>query len=332
MATSTWNTYSSAWRCFQAFAVQHDVGCILHAEPIKREGVFSNYVTYCAIHLGLSYVTIKTHLAAIRFFFIQGATSSDPFLFPNGQPFLKLQYTLKGIKKSHSSCRNRRLPITITMLKQFLFLLNKGLFGSYIDVMLKSVILLAFFAFLRCGEFTSLSTTFNPEVGLSRADISIPQNPNSQAMRLTLKASKTDPFRQGVTLQVFPTFNELCPVAAMQAFLSIRDATVGSSPQAPLFQLPNLLPLSRTQFTSYFDSLLTILHLPVASIRPHSFRIGAATAAASAGVPDHLIKVLGRWKSDCYQRYIHTDPSLISNAQTSMASIRTMLTSASTFS
>ena len=38
----------------------------------------------------------------------------------------------------------------------------------------------------------------------------------------------------------------------------------------------------------------------------HSFRIGAATAAAAAGVPAHFIKMLGRWESEAYQLYVRT--------------------------
>ena len=38
----------------------------------------------------------------------------------------------------------------------------------------------------------------------------------------------------------------------------------------------------------------------------HSFRIGAATAAVQAGLEDSVVKMLGRWESSAYQRYIRT--------------------------
>ena len=40
----------------------------------------------------------------------------------------------------------------------------------------------------------------------------------------------------------------------------------------------------------------------------HSFRIGAATSATQANIPDSYIKMLGHWQSNCYQRYIKTPP------------------------
>ena len=46
-------------------------------------------------------------------------------------------------------------------------------------------------------------------------------------------------------------------------------------------------------FTSGFCSLCGT---PIRESKGHSFRIGAASAA---GLPDWLIKVLGRWSSDC---------------------------------
>ena len=38
----------------------------------------------------------------------------------------------------------------------------------------------------------------------------------------------------------------------------------------------------------------------------HSFRIGAATAAVAQGLPEALIKTLGRWQSSAYMTYIRT--------------------------
>ena len=38
----------------------------------------------------------------------------------------------------------------------------------------------------------------------------------------------------------------------------------------------------------------------------HSFRIGAATTARQAGIPDAQIQMLGRWQSNAYKQYIKT--------------------------
>ena len=42
------------------------------------------------------------------------------------------------------------------------------------------------------------------------------------------------------------------------------------------------------------------------------YRIGAVPTAASVGLPPWLIKTLGRWTSDCYERYIQCPHSLLS--------------------
>ena len=75
--------------------------------------------------------------------------------------------------------------------------------------------------------------------------------------------------------------------------------------------------------TSLLRQLLLRLGYNDNQFSGHSFRIGAATSAAASGVEDHIIQTVGRWSSDCYIRYIHTDitdSNIICKAQNNMCS------------
>ena len=97
----------------------------------------------------------------------------------------------------------------------------------------------------------------------------------------------------------------VCPIRALGDFLALRGASEG-----PLFTLSDGRPLTRRQLSSTVQSILHSAGY-TGSYSGHSFRIGAATTAATRGVPDHLIKTLGRWSSDAYQIYIRTPVSSI---------------------
>ena len=94
--------------------------------------------------------------------------------------------------------------------------------------------------------------------------------------------------------------------------------SLGAKLTSPLFLNSEFgnSPMSR----DHFISLLRQLRLGYNDnqFSGHSFRIGAATSAAAPGVEDHIIQTLGRWSSNCYIRYIHTDSNIICKAQNSM--------------
>ena len=89
----------------------------------------------------------------------------------------------------------------------------------------------------------------------------------------------------------------------------------------PLFYFQSGVLLTRWSVTKLLRDSACSAGLPYRSPKGHSFRIGAASTAAAAGSPDWLIKVLGRWSSDCYQLYIRTPESVLLSAVPRMASV-----------
>ena len=91
--------------------------------------------------------------------------------------------------------------------------------------------------------------------------------------------------------------------------LSRCCAIRGSSP-VPLLMCVTGAPLSPSMVNAWVRFVLKAAGVP-GNYSSHSFRFGTATSAALADVLDHVIKILGRWFSDCYSRYIRTPPHVI---------------------
>ena len=70
----------------------------------------------------------------------------------------------------------------------------------------------------------------------------------------------------------------------------------------------NRIPQSKTKFIEATRQALSTANFPAKDYAGHSFTIGAATTAATAGLEDSTIQTLGRWKSSSYKLYIRTSP------------------------
>ena len=171
--------------------------------------------------------------------------------------------------------------------------------------MLWSACCLASFGFRLASEFTTPpQNNYLPRCTLLVSDINIGIDSN---LYVRIKMSKVDPFRQGHVLLIAPTNTPICAVSAMEFFLQCR----GNSPR-PLFKFANNTFLTRNKLNIVMKSWLSPLHLDTNRFSSHSFRIGAASTAAAAGLPNWLIQILGRWSSQCYIRYIRISSSTIS--------------------
>lgn len=247
----------------------------------------------------LSINTIRLYLSALRFVQISRG-GGDPSM----TSLPRLHYVLRGIARSQpKASRPARLPITIEVLEK-LFRAWAAVAPNYENTMLWAACTLAFFAFLRCGEFTSVSS--NRPVILAASDVEVDNCHNPTYLRLTLRGSKTDPFGASCALFVGRTHTQVCPVSAVLAYLSIRPSTPG-----PLFIQADGTPLSRTALVTAVRAALSTTGMDLSRFTGHSFRIGAATTAAQAGLSDSLIQTLGRWRSSAFTRYIRTPSTVL---------------------
>ena len=151
------------------------------------------------------------------------------------------------------------------------------------------------------GEFTCPSHTAFSSAMLTVGDVAVDSHISPTRMTVLVKQSKTDPFGAGTTLQFGATGDYLCPVTAMLGYLAVRPPSPG-----PLFVFEDGATLSRARLVQSLHEALVLVGMDDGRFSGHGFRIGAATAAASAGLQDSLIKTLGRWRSSAYTVYIQT--------------------------
>jgi hypothetical protein len=238
---------------------------------------------------GLAQSSITTYIAAVRSLHI------DLGDLDQTQGASRLARLLRGIRRARASPRPLRLSITNNVMN----LLRTALSSPSFDhATFWAACCTAFFGFPRVSELTCPGP-FIPSRYLALEFVA------TGHFGLRLKSSKTDPFGEGCTVLLGPSGGTVCPVKALLRYLAIRGPLPG-----PLFICNNGSPLTPTLVNFRLRSILHSAGL-TENYSSHSFRIGAATSAAVSGMPDHLIKTLGRLSSDAYLRYIRTSPEVL---------------------
>ncbi|KNZ80852.1 Integrase/recombinase xerD like protein, partial [Termitomyces sp. J132] len=301
LAASTRKTYSTGQRQFiihaQLNGLYNPDGSIL---PASEPAILS-----WVAHLGgrVQPKTIKAYLSAMRSLHVDG-----------GLPFTSVESPLvqrlvRGIKRYHGE-RDRKpvQPITLPILTTLLAQLKPGTIPG--DTTTYAACCLAYSGLLRSGELTvGKGGKYSASLNLSRRSVQfLPTFADATHVRLTLPASKTDPFRKGVTITVAAAPGQLtCPVAALKALF----IETPRPDDAPLFEQLDGQALSYSHFVKSIRNALSLAGLNPEIYAGHSFRRGAASAAAAAGYSDYEIQLLGRWRSDSYKLYIDNDPNRI---------------------
>lgn len=280
-------TYSSAQRQYLAFCQSYQI------QPLPLSEVSVCLFAAFLAHRGLKSQSISTYLSGLRH--LQVSAGFQP---PDRSEWPRLQYVLKGITRSQPQAGIRRLPITAAIMSQLQLALPQACAGQMEAKLLWAACCMGYFGFMRSGEFTS-DKTADPAV--QSTDVAVDSHESPKIVRIRLRRAKTDPFGRGVDIFVSRTGTALCPVSAILNYLAVRPGGEG-----PLLVHADGSPLTRDQFVQKVKKALKIAKIDPSSYSGHSFRIGAASAAAAAGVPAYFIKMLGRWESEAYHLYIRT--------------------------
>lgn len=289
LAPSTSSKYSSCLNRYLAWAARLD----LVAFPLCE----TNLVLYASqIAQSSSYANVKLNLAAVKYFAIAHG-------YHVGR-YDRLYLVVRGIRKCQGRKFNKpkRTPVTPNLLR----MIKSNLFASdytFADkCMLWSAMTMAFFGLLRASEYTcKFVHQYDPETDLCLNDVRC----TSVGVAVRIKASKTDVFREGVTIRIAPNATSICPVNALTNYLRTRTCKNG-----PLFMFQNGNFLRRADVSRS----MKIFSGTSENMSSHSFRIGAATTLANLGYPRWLIQSLGRWSSDAYRSYLRVADSTIREA------------------
>jgi integrase len=207
---------------------------------------------------------------------------------------------LKGVTNVHAST-GRPAPIRHPITTDIAERLIAHCTDTFDGITLKAAICVALAGFLRVDDFTSSSWSSDSYLThVSRGSVSFAND----SVTLLVPRTKTE---QNVSIPMPATNDATCPWSALHTLFDRFPLPC----DAPLFgrSHPSAYIDKGGHFTSTFfrnqlHACLVKAGLDPTRFNTHSFRRGAAQVAAAVGLPEEEIKLLGRWKSNSYWKYI----------------------------
>lgn len=205
-------------------------------------------------------------------------------------------------------------------------------------VLIANLCNVAFFYLLRSAEYTHTGKSTQTQ-RLCLGDVTFwkgntvipswaPPKQIIQATAATLTFRNQKNGIKGQTVHQEATYTHLCPVQALIRIVSYIK-TYTDDAHTPLCTYWNNKHEPRyvhaTDITIALRNGAKLLRLEqqginLAQISSHSLRAGGAMALHLAGVPAHTIRLLGRWQSDAFLHYLHTQLSCFTKGLSSLMS------------
>ena len=202
---------------------------------------------------------------------------------------------IESAKRQKSQPIMKKKPITTDIIRSILDIHNKK-DANLKNLRIAALCSLAFAGFFRYDELCNI----------------VPKHIefHSDYIRIFVPRSKTDVYREGNFVFISASRSKYCPVGVLQRYLDLSGIDLCSS--LPLFR-PLVFHRSSSSYTlrsgkiSYttcrdiLRDTLSQLGLNPNDYGLHSLRSGGITSAvrnSSNSIPERLLKIHGRWKSD----------------------------------
>ena len=283
------------------------------------------YTTHLYL-MKLSLGYIKTKLSAIEWFFQMRGYSGVTKNPHTDKRLPLLARLLKGIaKKNVRSDANKRLPITIPVLRDIVKTTTMSIGHNEDRVAFTAAVTAATFGLMRVGEFTAKgNASFLSDKDLLGSDVTVHRNVEGTVTKLDLllKAAKNDTWRKTQTVTLWPTGGELCPVKAMMAWIQIRE-NLGTPSWLPLFTRKDGRYMDANFFRTNLKATLKMAGYNPDNYNTHSCRGGGAVTLLSMGCSAAVIKAMGRWSSDAFMDYLkHIPDDFAADLMKRMAAVK----------
>ena len=276
MAPSTWQAYHKMWDTYRHFNEE----VLLKSPQLPLSPIEMVYFVAHLCHKQLALSAITGHVSAISMVHKMNE-------LPDPAHSALLQRTLQGVQRNAPKS-DTCLPITQDLLTLMWQTAPMALADRYDVLLMRALIMVAFRGFFRLGEL------------VQRRGVQVVQPSGlqytEQGMSLTPPSSKTTPSPVTVGVRKMPF---MCPVAAVQEFVEARGPSPG-----PLFTHADGSAFSHARVQVLLNVLFTACGMDPRIYKGHSFCIRAASEAARAGYSDAQIRLMGRWKSDAFRKYI----------------------------
>ena len=163
--------------------------------------------------------------------------------------------------------------------------------------------------------------TWKAASGITRDDLKLSKN--KQSLHIMLAAAKGKSLGGKDCPVTVGGGGRLIDAVAEVINLEKVDPLEGEERKTtPAFRNEKGVAFSVNEISRWIKKLMKAIGESVVGYSSHSLRIGGATALYTAGVDPLVIMMMGRWSSDCYQRYIRGDVNLAMRVSSTIGSTK----------